>query len=395
MIEDVADNLDEEISRLSFHIFSKCLILQPEEPVENEYGVVEAGSIGMSLLSDNYEGIYQISIPYITNNITSDNWRLKDAAVTVFGSLMCSEFAHPQILVLIQHTISLLPHYLQSNQHLTLRRSTAWTIGRLFTGKFSLLLSLNNNLVLLLSSLINSLNDSTNNSSVLQQTLHSICLFAESASNFPENDNPILYDYIPSLLEKLLTMTNSVDNPTLDHNIRSIIYETMSAVILSNNERNKSEMNIIFIELIQRFQWSLNFDLSLISSLSSVIFTIISQVDKNVLDSNIEILTNILLQATTIDNQTTLSEVLLTFSKFIDLEPLVLERHHALIIPRIIELFQQDFSIELCQLVGDVSRSFSNATIPYLPQLMSILITKLRETSERYNFFLNSFLIFI
>lgn len=296
----------------------------------------------------------------------------------IYGSIIHSEFDHPQLPTLLQQTIPILINFLQPDQVAPVRHSSAWAIGRLFSGKFLLLLSFNINLSSLLSALANSLNDS--NSKIQVQILNSISSFAESASENTELDNPILFQYIRPFLEKFFQMTSYNENPNLDPNIRHLIYDTMGAIIQSSRIENKPEMNLIFGEIMQRLQWALNSDHSLIPSLCSVLFSVLSHVDVEVLEPNIDTLTTMLLQASILENnQTARSEIVIAFSKFIDTSPLVLERHHTVLIPHVMRLFEEDYSSDLCGLIGDISRALKPEFAQSAVVLIPFLINKLRE----------------
>ena len=132
------------------------LLTKQEEGDEDEWNPAKASSVCLSLLASCCEdSLVTQLMPFINQNIASADWRLRDAAVLAFGSLL--DGPDPKLLKpIIEQALATLVQLL-GDTSTNVRDSAAWTIGRVCEAAPDLVIRDANTLVTLLNALVGSL----------------------------------------------------------------------------------------------------------------------------------------------------------------------------------------------------------------------------------------------
>jgi len=134
------------------------LTKREEDDDEDEWNLPMAAATCLSLLA-NCVGdlIVQPVIPFVEQNIQSPDWRFREAAVMVFGSIL--EGPKPELLQpLVQQALPILLE-LMRDPVLSVKDTAAWTLGRISDLLVSALQP-EGNLQAIITAVVNGLSDS-------------------------------------------------------------------------------------------------------------------------------------------------------------------------------------------------------------------------------------------
>jgi importin subunit beta-1 len=111
-------------------VLLKLLTRQDEDADEDEWNVSMAAGTCISLLAQAVgDNIVAAAIPFIEANVKSSDWRMREAAVMTFGSIL--DGPDPDVLrPLVTQALPILIDML-GDQHVMVKDTTAWTIGRI------------------------------------------------------------------------------------------------------------------------------------------------------------------------------------------------------------------------------------------------------------------------
>lgn len=174
-------------------------------------------------------------LPYITQNVNSDDWRHRDAAVMTFGSILDGPDQHTLQPIAVQIVPYLIKFMRDSS--VVVRDSAAWAIGKLCDTVPEAVLSLPEFLHTLVQALAENLDSEPRVASNVCWAINSLVSAAgdsarEHLTNDTVPDTFLLSTYYPGIIQGLLRTTERQDNTKdQEHNLRSAAYEALMAVI--------------------------------------------------------------------------------------------------------------------------------------------------------------------
>eukprot|EP01126_Amoeba_proteus_P057084 TRINITY_DN7242_c0_g1_i6.p1 TRINITY_DN7242_c0_g1~~TRINITY_DN7242_c0_g1_i6.p1 ORF type:complete len:805 (-),score=179.08 TRINITY_DN7242_c0_g1_i6:164-2578(-) len=106
---------------------NNCLVLQEEDGDPEEWTIPMAAGVCLSLVAQTVKDeVVQYVVPFVEANITSQDWKCREAAVLAFGSIL--EGPDDFIYKLVTQAMGILLTHLKDNV-VAVRDTTAWTIG--------------------------------------------------------------------------------------------------------------------------------------------------------------------------------------------------------------------------------------------------------------------------
>lgn len=110
-------------------LLTQCLMKQEEHDDEDEWNVCKAAGVCLMLLATCCEDtIIPYALPFIQENIKHTDWRRRDAAVMLFGSIL--EGAESNSTKSLADTAMGALISMLNDPSVVVRDTTAWTIGR-------------------------------------------------------------------------------------------------------------------------------------------------------------------------------------------------------------------------------------------------------------------------
>ncbi|ABN65334.2 karyopherin-beta [Scheffersomyces stipitis CBS 6054] len=199
------------------------LTRQNEDPEDDDWSVAMAAGACLQLFSQNIGNyIVEPTLQFVGANISSQDWRAKEAAVMAFGSILDGP-DHDQLKSIIDQA---LPPILAliGDESLQVKETVAWCLGRiadLIVDAIEL-----SKLQNLLEALVIGLKDhpmvSTNCCWTLMNLLEQLCADA------PYNESSVMSNYYPTIIGILLELSNKEDN---DFSSRASSYEALSTFV--------------------------------------------------------------------------------------------------------------------------------------------------------------------
>lgn len=212
-------------------ILTQTLTKQEEYDDDDEWNPCKAAGVCLMLMATCCEdGVVQHVLPFVKDNISSPDWRYRDAAVMTFGSIL--EGPDPAGLKpLVEQAMPLLIDLLK-DPSVAVRDTTAWTVGRVceiipdavITEQF---------IMPLLHALVEGLTAEPRVASNVCWAFSSLAEAAyESADVSDESAEPETYclsSYFEPILQKLLETTDRTDGS--QNNLRSAAYEALMEMV--------------------------------------------------------------------------------------------------------------------------------------------------------------------
>eukprot|EP01126_Amoeba_proteus_P036003 TRINITY_DN3649_c0_g1_i7.p1 TRINITY_DN3649_c0_g1~~TRINITY_DN3649_c0_g1_i7.p1 ORF type:complete len:553 (+),score=94.89 TRINITY_DN3649_c0_g1_i7:79-1659(+) len=108
-------------------LLNKCLVLQKKDSDPDEWTIPMAAGVCLSLVAQTVKDeVVQYVLPFVEANITSQDWKCREAAVLAFGSIL--EGPVNVIQKLISQAIGVLLTHLK-DPITAVKDTTAWTLG--------------------------------------------------------------------------------------------------------------------------------------------------------------------------------------------------------------------------------------------------------------------------
>jgi len=394
-------------------ILVEMLARQDENDDTEEWKPCKSAGVCLMLLANCCENaIVGHVLPSIFQNVNSDDWRRRDAAVMTFGSILDGPDRQTLQPIAVQ-VVPFLINFMQDTS-VVVRDSAAWAIGKLSDTVPQAVLNLPHNL---LSTLVTALADNLKSeprvaSNVCWAINSLVSAAGESAREaLPSETYPqtfLLSDYLPSIFQGLLSTTERQDNTRdQEHNLRSAAYEALMAVIKSAPlDCYKLVYPTTFQIVLQRIQF-LNETIQrpemsspemraqlhdFLSLLWTTLSCCIQRMEKNHLtpDQSDNIMQNLLL---TLNNSTdsgaTQEDVFLSASSLLEAVGKYFTRYMDVFKPYLIIALTNSslpqLNLAAIGLLSDLARILGDELFPHCSDFMNALLTKLREDTYDKN----------
>lgn len=193
-------------------------------------------------------------MPFITGNIGSQEWRLREAATFAFGSIL--EGPDPDKLAPV--AAQALPFLLNAlNDPKThVRDTTAWTIGRVFefVGEAQSPVVNPGNLDGILKILVEKLQDKP---LVAGKVCYALLRLATSCANDDDEQNPMrvaLAPYFQGIVQSLLQTS---ERPDAEQSLRMECYESLNEIIRASTQQNAPITQQLVPMVLQKLETTL------------------------------------------------------------------------------------------------------------------------------------------
>lgn len=343
-------------------------------------------------------------LPYINQNVQSNDWRRKDAAVMTFGSILDG----PDQATLQPIAVSIVPYLIKfmQDQSVVVRDSAAWAIGKLCDTVPDAVLSLPDFLKLLVEALTVNLDSEPRVASNVCWAINSLVTAAGDSARetIPHGSHPdtfLLSSYYPNIIVGLLRTTERPDNSRdQEHNLRSAAYESLISVIkAAPHDCYQLIFPNTFDVLLQRIE-NLNQTIqrpemqtaelkSQLHDYLSLLWTTLSACIRRMEKSHATAMSDKVMQNLLItlgycqDNGNTQEDVIMAASFLLDAVGNYFTRYMEMFKPYLLVGLTNSavpqLNLTSIGMLSDLSRNLGEDLLPYSNDFMQALLTKLKE----------------
>jgi len=362
---------------------------------DDEWNPCKAAGVCLMLLSSCIEDdIIPHVMPFINDNIKSNNWQFRDAAVMAFGSIIEGPSVE-KLKPIVEQAMSMLIQLLK-DQSVIVRDTAAWTIGRICEAvpeavvNESILQPLLEGLVIGLSA---EPRVATNSCWALSSTAVAAMDMAR-----PQDDDDAtpetycLSKYFEPIVEKLLATTERQDGS--QNNLRSAAYEALMEMIKNSPKDCYTTVQKTTIVILGRLESVIQlegniqnsndrrqvFDLQslLCATLQSVLRKVTPEDAPQISDHIMTALLHMLSQNTSSKASSVQEDALLAVSTLIDVLGDKFLKYMEPFKPSLYAGLRNFDEHQVCQaavgVVGDLARNVGAQILPYCDDLMTILL---------------------
>mmetsp|Transcript_40929 Transcript_40929/g.85225 ORF Transcript_40929/g.85225 Transcript_40929/m.85225 type:complete len:867 (-) Transcript_40929:202-2802(-) len=285
-------------------LLTKLLTLQNEDDEDDTQNLQDTSATCIELISQTVEAqIVPFVMPYVTNNISSENWRERDAAIVAFMAILDGP-STADVGQYVDQSIQVMLQSFQDN-NVVVRGSAVHCVRKICAHHLSGLSA--DRLNSILNAVDQKLTDRPSIAAPACSAIYEICQGLKQVDPPPTN---ILSAGLVQLITHLMSVTDRPDSS--EHNIRVVAMSAACAVI----QASAMDINKVFADLlpaiVQRLEAALaqqvvsnddkEFKAQLIGQLSALIQTLYQRMDKaDVLPQTDRVMT-CLLQALNVRN---------------------------------------------------------------------------------------------
>lgn len=343
-------------------------------------------------------------LPYIRQNVSSDDWRHRDAAVMTFGSIL--DGPDPQTLQPI--AVQIVPFLINfmRDSSIVVRDSAAWAIGKLCDTVPEAVLSLPDFLDTLVVALEQNLNSEPRVSTNVCWAINSLVTAAEEVARerTSPNGHPetfILSKHYSSLIQGLLAVTEREDcSKEHEQNLRNAAYEALMRIIRATPNDSYQYIYPSTFEIFMRRISTINQTIQrpdvrapevraqlydFLSLLWTTLASCIRRMDKEhtkIVSDNV--MQNMLITLNfTLDSSATQEDVLMASSALLESVGTHFSRYMEAFKPFLLNGLTNTAAPQLNStsvgLLSDLADSLKLELLPYCNEFMNALLTKLKE----------------
>lgn len=224
-----------------------ALTKQEEDLSDDSWNISMAAAACIESLAKAIEDkIVDLVIPFIRENISASNWRLKEASIMAFSCIMDGP-SGDKLTPIVASALSIIMDCFRDESP-QVRDTATWTVARIcqfHTAALSVEI-----IPTLMNGLVSALDDE--HSQVSAQGCNAIFRLAEACSESADDDSNLLSQYMSVLLQKLLTVTNRDDWDT--NNLRSSAYEAVNMLVESSAKDMEATIRMLYEEALNRLE---------------------------------------------------------------------------------------------------------------------------------------------
>jgi importin subunit beta-1 len=307
VVEDLEDGAEvqylhiiEQAAKPLINLLLITLTKQPENPDEDASAYIsDSGATCIDaftrILKDS---IVDDVLPFITMNITSKDWHLREAAVTAFGSILDGP-SDQKMLPIVTQALPVLITCFHDNVS-AVKASAGWTIGRIC--EFHKNAISMESLPLLVTALGVALDDSE--AVVASRACFAIHNLAKACQDEADNPTNVLSHFLAPILQKLFVVANRHD--WSEENLRSSAYEASNMLICNCAVDMYPVVGQVLVECLNRLEVALNAAMdaqermNLQSYLCSLLGECIKKLDPTEINTQADRIMRLLLQVFTV-----------------------------------------------------------------------------------------------
>lgn len=360
----------------------ETLTHQDEDNTDSEsWNIAMAGSTCLQSLSITIgDHVVDLVIPFISANISDSNWRLKEASVMAFASIM----EGPSEKKLTPIVASALPMILEclKDGSAHVRDTAAWTVGRMcefHKGAISA-----DMIPHLFHMLANSLDDSE--AQVAAQGCFAFHSLAAACADDSEADTNALSMYMPTVLTKLFAVTNREDWE--EHNLRSTAYEAINMMVEASALDMAGTVGLVLTEALGRLEQTfLQSDhthrMQNQAMLCSLVGVCVQKLSKDEIIAVADRIMTLTLQVFTTKGAVAHEDAFMTVGYFADKLGTDFQRYIDYFIPALMTGLSNVEEHQVCTcavgVVGDLCRALGPQMMPHCDHIVQSLLTLLQS----------------
>ncbi|KAK9764087.1 karyopherin Kap95 [Basidiobolus ranarum] len=374
----------EQIVPVLLSLLSK----QEEDADEDEWNVAMAAATCLSLFAQCVENnIVSLVIPFVETHIRNTEWRLREAAVMAFGSILDG----PDPILLEPLVSQAFPVFIDMMQDpvIHVKDTAAWTLGRICHTLIECIkpdVHLNS----LVTALVNGLNDSPR---IVSNCCWSLMNLSEQLGGDLDAETYPLSPYFEGIITALMRITDTSNN---EANARTSAYEAISTFVTTSSRDCMPIISQLAVAILERLDAAIaqqnqiigidekNTHFELQSNLFNVLTNISRRVGKDIHGLSDRIMTSILLILNSPNKHSTvLEDVFLCVGSLITALEGEFGRYLESFSPFLYSALQNHEEHQLCSiavgLIGDICRGLGDQILPYCDSFMTLLVQNLQS----------------
>jgi len=375
------------------------LTMQEETDDDDDWNPCKAAGVCLMLLATCAENaIIQHVFPFVNENIKHADWRHREAAVMVFGSMLEGPDA-ASIKPIAEQAIPILLELLR-DQNVAVRDTTAWTIGRIFEFVPQAVMT-EQILRIIGSTLVTGLTDVPRVATNICWSFSSLARAAYSHAECPDDDDEtpntyLLSPYFDEIVKKLIETTDRPDGN--QSNLRNAAYEALMEMIRHSPKDCYVTVQNTTVTIIERLNRVLSVESHVsnsndrvqITDLQSLLCATLQSVLRKMHPNDAPLISDTIMQAllqmlkTNGGNASVVQEDALTaIGTLVEVLGLHFLKYIDHVLPFLYEALNNHSEYQICSaavgVVCDLSRSLSEKLSPYCDQIMTHLLTCLND----------------
>lgn len=387
--DEVYYKVIEQAASTLVPIILETLSKQNEDTDDDSWNIAKAGAACLEAMTQTiFDNIVPLVLPYVQSNITSNNWRMKDAAIMAFGMILDGP-ASDKLMPIVTGALPILVNCLQ-DQSTHVKDTTAWVIGRIC--------EFHSNAITpaifpqMVQALSIALDDPV--ASVSSQACYAVHNLAQACEDEADNNSNVLSNFMPVMLQKLLNVVNREDWD--ENNLRSIAYEAVNKMVENCAIDMLPIANQVLIEAISRLEktFSGNLEQQERMNLQSYLCSLIGICVQKLPDDKIKIqadkIMQLVLQVFNTKGAVAHEDAFLTIGYLASkLESDFGNRYAPYLIPPLLAGLRNIEEHSVCTVAigvaGDLCRAMGHGMIPYCDDIMRCTIEILQSQTINRN----------
>eukprot|EP00026_Physarum_polycephalum_P002142 Phypoly_transcript_02146.p1 GENE.Phypoly_transcript_02146~~Phypoly_transcript_02146.p1 ORF type:complete len:854 (+),score=127.98 Phypoly_transcript_02146:100-2661(+) len=367
-------------------IILETLTKQDEDAFEDQWDVSMAGATCLTLIANCVRNeIVEPVVGFVTKNLNSPEWRMREAAAMAFGSILEGVYDMQPTIVQV---LPFLVTQMQSDTSPLVKDTAAWTIGRICQlHPFAIRGNIINSIM---NPLLTALNDTPRVAANVCWALNNI------AETFRDEEARPAENFKPYFEASVIGLLNASERPDADEsNLKAAAYEAINEFVQSaENEECKQVVK----DLVPVFQARLEntFKIQVISQedreqvsetqglLASLLQTCTQKLDKEI-KPNADVCAELYLKVLNTKSTTVQEEALMAFGALANALEADFAKYMPHFHPFLLLGLQTYDSYQVCSIavgvVGDICSALQKLVTPYCFEIISILISLLQNSS--------------
>jgi len=384
---------------LRYLIPELMLILARQEEMDDEddWNPSKAAGVCLMLLSSLCEDdVLEFVVPFVTNNIRSNDWRFRDAAVMAFGSILEGPSTE-KLKIIVDQGLNTLIELLQDGS-VVVRDTTAWAIGRICEMMPESALK-DESLRPLLEAMVASLQSEPRVATNICWAFSSLAESAYELSDVSEDD-PETYcmsGVYENIIEKLLNTTDRPDGH--QNNLRSAAYGAIMEMVKNSPKDCYDTVLKTTYVIMERIHALLQMesriqstsDRSQFNDLQSLLCATLQSVLRKVKEEHVSSIADSVMGALLQMLQSSgpadgvQEDALLAVGTLTEVVGPQFMKYMGAFKKYLILGLQNKAEYQVCiaavGVIGDMARAISREMLPYCDEVMSVLLTNLSDAS--------------
>uniref|UniRef100_H2ZAY3 Importin N-terminal domain-containing protein n=1 Tax=Ciona savignyi TaxID=51511 RepID=H2ZAY3_CIOSA len=375
-------------------LLTHLLAKQEELDDEDDWNPSKAAGVCLMLLATLCEdSVLPMVVPFVTEKILHPNWRMRDAAVMAFGSILEGPSTQ-ELRGIVNGGMPTLINLLH-DESVVVRDTTAWAIGRICELIPEAALK-EDNLMPLLNAMLACLNSEPRVASNICWAFSSLAESAYEAAEVTEDD-PETYSMsgvYSNVVEKLLQTTDRADGH--QNNLRNAAYEAVMEMI-KNSPKDCYEVVLNTTRVIlDRIQALLQMethiqstsDRSHYNDLQSLLCATLQSVLRKVKEEHIanisdNVMASLIQMLKSSGSGGVQEDALMAVGTVVEVVGMEFLKYMDVFKEYLVIGLQNKAEYQVCiaavGVVGDICRAVNRAVLPYCDELMNILLTNLSD----------------